>query len=97
MKDETSWIKLLSLFEEEDGVGGNGLTILRPVAYLKSRGEVILQHNTHFYCFDTRKNSKKKVSIHGLPECFGCQDFQGSLVSLVDGAGVKRNKKRAQR
>lgn len=55
----------------------------RPVAYVKSRGEVFVQNGGWFYWLDVGKNSIKKVTVDGLPECFSCQSFRGSLVRLV--------------
>lgn len=84
MEDGT-WVKLFS-FGGEASVAA-GMREVRPVAYLKSRGQVILQHDRHFYWLDVWKNSWKKVSIQGLPESFTCQDFRGSLVRLVNADG----------
>ncbi|KAH6827473.1 hypothetical protein C2S53_005270 [Perilla frutescens var. hirtella] len=90
------WIKLFSF-----GVRGSvaSLRDLRPVAYLKSKGQVFLQNDTHFYCFDIHMNSSKKVTIHGLPDSFTCQNFYGSLVRLdndsdtAEKRGLNRKKK----
>ncbi|XP_057767880.1 F-box protein CPR1-like [Salvia miltiorrhiza] len=90
------WVKLFSFGEEAKAVSVAAvMREVRPVAYLKSRGQVFLHHDRHFYCLDVCKNSGKKVSIQGLPQCFTCQDFRGSLVRLVDhhhGVAGKRSK-----
>ncbi|PIM98048.1 hypothetical protein CDL12_29471 [Handroanthus impetiginosus] len=91
MKDygvEKSWMKLFS-FGKLDII--NSLGHLRPIAYLKSKGQVLLQHDTRFFWLDIEKNSAKKVTIDGLPDNFSSQNFQGSLVRLNDSGGVGRS------
>ncbi|KAI3443977.1 hypothetical protein Pfo_000642 [Paulownia fortunei] len=107
MKDygvEKSWMKLFSIggLDIICAMGG-----LRPVAYLKSKGQVLLQHDSKFLWLDIEKNSVKKVTIHGLPNFLSSQICPGSLLRLNDSggvggsvvaartAGVKRKRKKA--
>ncbi|KAI3443978.1 hypothetical protein Pfo_000643, partial [Paulownia fortunei] len=106
MKDygrEKSWIKLFSIGELDIICAMGGL---RPIAYLKSKGQVLLQHDSKFLWLDIEKNYAKKVTIHGLPNFLSSQICPGSLFRLnhsggVGGsvvvrrtAGVKRKRKR---
>ncbi|PIM98049.1 hypothetical protein CDL12_29472 [Handroanthus impetiginosus] len=88
MKDygvENSWTKLFSI-SKPDGI--NSLGCLKPIAYLKNKGQVLLQYATRFFWVDIEKNSAKKVTINGLPDNFSSQSFQESLVRLNDSGGV---------
>ncbi|KAK6135608.1 hypothetical protein DH2020_030656 [Rehmannia glutinosa] len=88
MKDygvEKSWTKLFS-FGKLDVIGamqGN----LRPVAYFKSKGQVVLQYYDKFFWLDIEKNISKKVTILGIPSCFSSQICPGSLFRLSDSVG----------
>ncbi|KAK6135610.1 hypothetical protein DH2020_030658 [Rehmannia glutinosa] len=107
MKDygvENSWMDLFSS-RERDSMGGLGY--LWPIAYLKSKGQLIMQHDSNIICWDIDKSCAKKVTIHGLPDFLSSQICPGSLFRLDDNccvggsvaakrtAGVKRKRKKA--
>ncbi|KAL6539046.1 hypothetical protein OROMI_025372 [Orobanche minor] len=82
MKDngvEKSWIKLFSLQHFIYPVPGR---LLMTVAYLKSKHQVVLQHDLGFLWFDIGSNSVKNFSIDDLPDIAFCQSYSGSLVRL---------------
>ncbi|KAL8506408.1 hypothetical protein ACS0TY_017330 [Phlomoides rotata] len=62
--EQLMWTKLFSLQLSHLEVSGT----LRLVAYLKRKGQVVLQHDWGgFLWFDIGSNSLKKFSIHGFP------------------------------
>ncbi|KAL3624748.1 hypothetical protein CASFOL_031416 [Castilleja foliolosa] len=94
MKDygvEDSWIKLFSL-EDEDcfdcriEVGHD----LRPVAYMKDKTQILLQHTLYcgFLIFDVKSNSIKRVEIHGLTGTLYAQFIPRTIFRLHDNCGV---------
>ncbi|KAL7097190.1 hypothetical protein ACP275_10G128100 [Erythranthe tilingii] len=84
MKDY-EWVKLFSF----GGVYGSGfMWNLRPVAYLKSKGQLFLQHDKGFFMLDMQKNFAKKFTIDGLPDNFSSQFFPRSLFRLDESCDV---------
>ncbi|KAL3824597.1 hypothetical protein ACJIZ3_020626 [Penstemon smallii] len=77
---ENSWTKLLSF-------SGMGLGEVRPIAYLKSREEVLLQrYADEYFWFDIKKKSPTRVSISG--DVSSSQICMGSLVRLNNSGGI---------
>ncbi|KAL9154518.1 hypothetical protein ABFS82_10G120400 [Erythranthe guttata] len=78
---ENSWVKLFSV-GVSDFVGL--VVTLRPIAYSKRRGEVLLQHDKkEFVWFDLEtKLVKKKIRIHRQPTMFSSLFSVASLVRL---------------
>ncbi|KAL3624747.1 hypothetical protein CASFOL_031415 [Castilleja foliolosa] len=104
MKDygvEDSWIKLFSL-EDEDcffccfEFGRD----LRPLAYMKDKTQIFLQHTLYrgFLIFDVKSNSSKSVEIHGLTGTLHAQCIPRTIFRLHDNCGVNgsvaRNRRR---
>ncbi|KAL8064665.1 hypothetical protein ABFX02_01G106000 [Erythranthe guttata] len=95
---EKSWTKLFS-FTEHFLLD---VDVLTPIAYIKSKGLVILQNFDHFLLFDIQSNSAKMVTISGLPSNFYCQIMPQSLfrlrhsfaVDVKSKAAMKRERKR---
>ncbi|KAL7137868.1 hypothetical protein ABFS83_10G123400 [Erythranthe nasuta] len=89
MKDcgvEKSWVKLFSFREVGDIVGV--IWCLRPIAYIKSKGHVFLQHGDAFFRLDVESNSLKKVIVRGLPRKFSSQIMVESLLRLDQSCAV---------
>ncbi|KAL3624743.1 hypothetical protein CASFOL_031411 [Castilleja foliolosa] len=94
MKDygvEDSWIKLFSL-EDEDcffccfEFGRD----LRPLAYMKDKTQILLQHTLYcgFLIFDVKSNSIKRVDIHDLTGTLYAQFIPRTIFRLHDNCGV---------
>ncbi|PIM98050.1 hypothetical protein CDL12_29473 [Handroanthus impetiginosus] len=82
-----SWVKLFSV-AATDNIGA--VETLRPIAYLKCKGEVLLQHDRQeFLWYDLKTNLGKKVRIHGRPATFSSQLCMASLVRLNVSVGDK--------
>ncbi|KAI3443979.1 hypothetical protein Pfo_000644 [Paulownia fortunei] len=83
MKDygvQKSWIKLFSI-AALDNIGA--VETLRPIAYSKCKGEVLLQHDKkEFLWFNLETKLGKKIGIHGCPATFSYQFCLASLVRL---------------
>ncbi|EYU19457.1 hypothetical protein MIMGU_mgv1a010423mg [Erythranthe guttata] len=95
---EKSWTKLFS-FTEDFLLD---VDVLTPIAYIKSKGLVILQNFDDFLLFDIQSNSAKMVTVSGLPSNFYCQIMPQSLfrlgrsfaVDVKSKAAMKRERKR---
>ncbi|KAL3646889.1 hypothetical protein CASFOL_009433 [Castilleja foliolosa] len=87
-----SWVKLFSLGCIRDVVRN-----LRPVAYMKDKMQVFMQHNRGFYLFDMESDSTKKVSIHGLYGILKSNAYHGSIFRLHDYCGASRGVMRERR
>ncbi|KAL3650780.1 hypothetical protein CASFOL_007183 [Castilleja foliolosa] len=94
-----SWIKLLSLEDEECRSYSIGYN-LRPVAYMKDKTQILLQDDRWgwgyyvqdyccgFFMFDVESNSMKRVGIHGLTGTLYIQFIPRTIFRLHDNCGV---------
>ncbi|KAL0403964.1 UNVERIFIED_CONTAM: F-box/kelch-repeat protein [Sesamum radiatum] len=82
---ESSWIKLFSI-AALDSIGA--VETLRPIAYSKCKGQVLLQHDKkEFLWFDLGTRLWKKIRINDRPTTFSSQLCLASLVRLNVGVG----------
>ncbi|KAK6156580.1 hypothetical protein DH2020_010828 [Rehmannia glutinosa] len=100
MKDygvKCSWIRLFSV-SAQDNIGA--VETLRPIAYLKCKEEVLLQHDKkEFVWFNLETKLGQKIRIDGRPTTFSSQFCLASLVRLRDIVvdGESNNAKRLAR
>ncbi|KAL6581613.1 hypothetical protein OROMI_007536 [Orobanche minor] len=80
MKDygENVWIRLVSLTQ----LPNNIRTMGKPIAYIKSKGQVLFHHDTEFFLFDVEMKRAKKFSIGGFSRYFTSQVFPFGLFRL---------------
>ncbi|KAL3824596.1 hypothetical protein ACJIZ3_020625 [Penstemon smallii] len=80
-----SWTKLFSF----TGLGSiSAMGKLRPIAYLKNEGLVLLQHDhEEFFLYDVEKKSAKRFKIGGAPSYMCSQVLPASLFRLIDDGG----------
>ncbi|PSS29074.1 F-box protein [Actinidia chinensis var. chinensis] len=86
-----SWAKLISI---KNSISVRFFDELRPIAYSKCGGKLLIQHDAHkFILYDLESKVIEKVEIRGLPEEFEVMLCSGSLVPLGSGGGASDGKK----